>query len=336
MLYVTTRNQHDFFTAHHSLREDRAADGGFYIPFQNISFDSATIKALRDKPFNQCVVDVLNLFFSARLSPLDIDFAVGRYPVRLVPMSHKIMIAELWNNQDRLFSRTAHDIINRIIKNAENKEVSNWAYIAVRIAFLVGIFSDLQRFGIVDSRRTIDISVPGGNFSAFMAVCYARRMGLPIGKIIVSDDEFGLLWELLHNGTVTFNSSKLNIPENLERFIYSALGAEETNRFVLAQQNRRIYTVTDDESAILNDGLFSAVISQKRALRVINNVYRTSGYVLHPESALAYGGLQDYRATEAEAGPALILTEKGPHCDVETVATAIGISASELKERINT
>ena len=336
MLYVTTRNQRDFFTAHHSLREDRAGDGGFYIPFQNICFGSVTVNALREKPFNQCVADVLNLFFSARLSPLDIDFSVGRYPVRLVPMSHKIMIAELWNNLDRDFSRAVLDLIKRILKSAENKEVSNWAYIAVRIAFLFGIFSELQRFGIVDSKRTIDLSVPAGNFSAFMAVYYARRMGLPIGKIIVSDDEFGLLWELLHNGTVTFNSSKLNIPENLERFIHSALGTEGTKRFVLTQQNRRIYTVTDDESAILNDGLFSAVISQKRTQRVINNVYRTSGYVLHPESALAYGGLQDYRATEAEAGPALILSEKGPHCDAETVAKAIGISASELKERINT
>ena len=35
MLYVTTRNNNDVFTAQHALAENRGADGGLYIPFAN-------------------------------------------------------------------------------------------------------------------------------------------------------------------------------------------------------------------------------------------------------------------------------------------------------------
>ena len=83
------------------------------------------------------------------------------------------------------------------------------------------------------------------------------------------------------------------------------------------------------------EGFFAAVISKKRMESIIPNVYKTSGALLGPESALAYGGLQDYRAITGESRPALILTEKSPACDAQTVCSALGIPRDQLEKTLS-
>ena len=185
MLYVTTRNKNDAHTAHKTLTSDRGADGGFFVPFQMPVLSEDEIDALKDKTFGQCVADILNLFFSARLDGWDVDFAIGRYPIKLVPMSHRIVVAETWNNPDWDFARMVRNLSSRI-RGAEDKQgvPSNWAWIAIRVATLFGLFGELFRQGMFDSGKAIDVAVPTGDFSAPIAVWYAKEMGLPIGNII--------------------------------------------------------------------------------------------------------------------------------------------------------
>ena len=38
MLYVTTRNDQEVYTAQRALREGRGPDGGFYVPFRDPVF----------------------------------------------------------------------------------------------------------------------------------------------------------------------------------------------------------------------------------------------------------------------------------------------------------
>lgn len=343
MLYVTTRDKRDAHTAHRTLRADRGPGDGLYIPFQAVKYTAKEINQLKEKSFGQCVADILNVFFSARLDGWDVGFCIGRYPVKLVPMSHKILIAETWNNPEWDFARVVRNLSSRILGTDDtNGCPSNWAWIAVRIAFLFGLFGELGRLGLADSNRTVDISVASGDFTAPMAVWYAREMGLPIGKIIFSCNENSSAWDLLHHGELHTNAKTVStntplcdcaVPADLERLIYAALGREEAERFVAVSNRRGVYTLTEEQLGQLSGGMFGAVVSQKRMESVIRNVYRTSTYLLGPYSALAFGGLQDYRATNVEAGPALILTEQGPLCALETVSKALGITVEELKER---
>lgn len=339
MLYITTRNSKDIYTSHHSLCKDRGVCGGLYIPFQDIKYSQVEIDELKEKTFGQCVAHILNLFFSARLDGWDIDFCIGRYPVKLIPMSHKITIAEMWNNPDWDFARFVRNLRGRILGTADTAQpYGDWTWIAVRIAFLFGIFGELCRIGLVDSKHPIDVSVCTGDFSAPMALWYARKMGLPVGTIIFSCNTNSNAWELLHHGTLDVNASVIPtstpmcdvaVPQGMERLIYSCLGENETLRFVDRCRRGAVYSLSEEESACLREGMFGAVIGENRIEAVIRNVHKTGAYLLGPYSALAYSGLQDYRATNAEAGPALILTERGPACDEAVVLKAMGIAHGE-------
>lgn len=332
MLYVTTRNKSDVYTAYHALQKNRCEDGGLYVPFQLPHFSKEEIDALRDKSFGQCVAEVLNLFFSARLDGWDVDFCVGRYPAKLVSMSHKILVAETWHNPDWEFARMVRNLTGRIRGTEDtNNTPTSWAWIAIRIAVLFGLFSDAQRLGVASSDKPIDVAVATGDFTAPMAVWYARQMGLPVGKIICGSNDNGTLWDLIHHGQL---HTEGEAPSDLERLIFSALGWEETQRYCEACVKGRIYTPAEEQLEKLSAGLFAGVVSHKRVESVICNVYSAGTYLLDPSSALAYGALQDYRASTGEGRTALILTERSPVRSAEAVANTLGISQQELKDRI--
>lgn len=344
MLYVTTREKNDIFTSYHTLCKDRGPCGGFYIPFRDIQYSAKEINGLKDKTFGQCIAEILNQFFSARLDGWDVDFCIGRRPVKLTAMSHKILIAECWNNPEWDFARTVRNLRGRILGTQDNTDSpSDWIRIVVRIALLFGMIGELERFGIVDSNHPIDVSVCAGDFSAPMAVWYAREMGLPIGKIIFACNENSGPWDLIHHGEIhcnapVFHTATVNcdtaVPADLERMIHASLGERECKRYISVLERKGLYTLDDEQLDNLQAGMFGAVVSQKRMTSVIRNVFRTSTYILDPYTALAFGGLQDYRATHTDANPALILSEQGPMCYLDVVSDAMGIPMEELKERI--
>ena len=337
MLYVTTRDSKDAFTAYKTLCNNSGPGDAPYIPFQKVKFTNEQILELKDKSFGCCVAEILNLFFSARLDAWDVDFTIGRHPLKLVPMSHRIIVAEVWNNPEWTFSRFVRNLRGRILGTADTDGcLTDWTWIAVRIAVLFGIFSEILRSDSASPDKTIDVSVSSGDFTAAMAVWYAREMGLPIGNIVVAFSEQESIWELVYHGELQVKNLDASLYHGVERLIHEVLGADEAKRLADSLVCNGEYVIADDQAKLLRKGLFCQVVSKKRTESVVRSIFRTNTYLLSPASALAYGGLQDYRAANNETGPALILTEEGPLTAADDVSCAVGITVEELKARIRT
>lgn len=345
MLYITTRDRADVYTAYRTLSENRGPDGGLFVPFQIPYMSRDAIAALKDKSFGQNVADILNLLFSARLDGWDVECCIGRYPTKLVAMSHRIVFAELWHNPDMDVARVIRNLSGRIrgLEDSEDKP-SNWTGIAVRIALLFGIFGELQRVNLTDMDRGLDIAVSTGDFTVPMAVWYAREMGLPIGNIICGCNDNGGIWDLLHHGQMRTDGravstgtpeGDMTVPPDLERLICGTLGQKETLRFLKCCEQGEDYAPPQLQFETLRKGMYAGVVSTTRMESIIRSVYNTSTYIMDPYSALAYCGLQDYRNRYAESRPALVLCERSPIHFRETVSRSIGITAQELSDRMN-
>lgn len=340
MLYVSTRNNRETFTAFHALNDNRASDGGLYVPLHLQPFTPEEIDGFARKNPNQAVAEILNLLFSGQLTRWDVDFSVGRHPVRLRTMNHRITIGESWHNLDWDFARMVKNLA-ALVRGTRDTGMPTgyWASIGVRIGVLFGIFGELMREGIASREDTVDVAVPSGDFSAVMSAWYARSLGLPIGNIVICCNENNNLWDLVYHGelrtgnvahkTTTPDCDRV-VPEQLERLIYACGGVEEAERFVRCCREGRTYFPSDDTLAVLQKGLHVSVVSQKRLESTIPNAYRTHGYVFGPYSALTYAGLHDYRAKTGESGNALILSEQGALCHDGMVARAMGITAEAL------
>lgn len=344
MLYVTTRSNQDVYTTNRALCEDRAPDGGLYVPFRMPEFIYEQIMALAGKSFSQRMADILNLLFRSKLAGWDIDFCVGRYPVRLKPMSHRVVIGECWHNTDWSFDWLARRLTGSLRGNPETAdEPGDWPVIGVRIAVLFGIFGELLKTKDVSPSAPMDVAVASGDLSGAMAAWYARSWGLPIGNIIICTNENAFLWDLLHRGELRTGTVAVKtstplcdrvLPRDLERLICACGGPLEVSRYLNACAKGGIYAPNDGILNPMREGLYVSVVSEKRMLSAIPNLYRSGGYIAGSYTALCHSGLQDYRARTGESRPALVISERSPGCDEQTVAAAMGITLKELKTRM--
>lgn len=340
MLYVTSRSNSETYTAYHALMEKRAPDGGHFLPIRLVPFSRQELDGLKGKNPNQAVADVLNLFFSTQLTGWAVDFAVGRNPVRLKSMNHRITVVESWHNLDWNFDRMVRNL-SALIRGTRDTEqpAGEWAAIAVRMGALFGVFGELMREGIANPESPVDIAVPSGDFSMVMSAWYARQLGLPIGNIVCCCNENNGLWDLICHGGLRTNAVAQHtstpdcdrvIPDQLERLICACGGGEETEVFVRCCREGRMYFPSEQTLQRLQQGLHVSVVSRKRLESTIPNAYSTHGYVFGPYSALCYAGLLDYRARTGESGSALILSEQGALCHDGMVARTMGIPVETL------
>ena len=343
MLYVTTRDRYDASTTPKSLLSDRGADGGLYLPFRIPMFTREDLEEFLSGSFGQTVAHILNLFFSCKLTGWDVDFCIGRYPVKVKDIKHRVFAAELWHNSQNCYSRLEKALSEKVREAICGEYTTSWLRIAIRIAVLFGVYGEMLRTGAVTSGNSFDVCVPTEDFSCGMAVWYARQMGLPVANIICGCNENGAVWELLHHGEVRTDVASVNtttpdgdvaIPAELERLICGALGQEEARRFGGICANRGIYAPRQGMLEKLRTGLFAAVISNERLAALIPNVFSTTGYILGPYAALAYGGLLDYRTKHRESRPALLIVDRNPICDPEYTASSMGLAVSQLKEKL--
>ena len=323
MLYLTTRDKFDAFTAHRTLAADFAPNGGRFLPYKMPVLTAQDWEALTAESFGGCVAAVLNRFFSSRLTGWDVELAVGRYPVKLLSTPNRVTVAQTWRNLEGSYEKLERSLASLL--NAER--VCSWVRIAVRLAVLTAVFVQLRRQGM---EGTMDVAAPAGDFLLPMAVIYGRDMGLPIGSLIIGCENGSQIWDLLHQGELNAQDSEPAFAE-LERLIHWRLGVAEAKRYAQAWADKGIYKLLPESVSALSDGIFSAVVSADRLDSVILSVYLSGKFVLSRDPAVAYGALMDYRTRTGGSRTALLLADRDPMEETGTLSRALKMTDAELK-----
>lgn len=335
MLYVTTRNNRDVFTAYRAMQENRCSEGGQFLPFRHPSFTEEELETLLQKPYGQCIADILNLLFGTKLTGWDVDLCIGRSSIRVEPLQHKILLAECWHTPGYRFNQVIACLASRVAGG--EKPFSGWVEIGIRTAVLFGIFADLRRIGIVQA----DFACLSGDFCMPISAWYAKRWGLPVGKIICCCNENNSIWDLLCHGQLRTDTvcvptilpaADITVPDHLERLIYEYGGIPETQLYLEACRKGRSYCPSDLMLSKLRKDLYVSVVSTNRITALIPSVYKSHGKLLSRATALSYGGLLDYRAKTGSTGSAILWSEEGPVSERTQIAEILGIPEDTLDE----
>jgi len=345
VLYLTTRTLHDSYTAARAMSEDRSPDGGFFAPMTLPRLDRQQIKALADKSFSQNAADIINLLFSTQLDSWAVEFSIGRYPVKLIPIGSRETVAETWHNPVWKFERLAKGIEKAIRQSDDVREIpSDWLMIASRIAVLFGIFGELMGQGRVNVSEPMDVAVPCGDFSAPMAVWYARQMGLPVSTVLCCCNDNNGTWKLLHKGEIRTDAPVLEtvtpmcdqaVPADLERLIFAKLGTKAALAFAEACNKGSGFYLEPDQLQKVREGLYVPVTGQKRLESAVNSLYRSCGYAADVYTALCYSGILDYRSVTGEGRQVLILSEESPVYSASYLSDCLEITPKKLMELFN-
>ncbi len=145
----------------------------------------------------------------------------------------------------------------------------------------------------------VSFSVPSGNFGNVLAGHIARRMGLPIRRLVVATNENRVLDEFFRTGvyrvrrsaeTLETSSPSMDISKasNFERFVFDLVGGDAARvRELFAQVERGGFDLSADPAfqRIAEYGFVSGCSSHTHRLAVIRDVAGRYGEVIDPHTA---------------------------------------------------
>lgn len=302
MLYVSTRNQTDTFTAYRALNEKTAPDGGVYIPFHLPHFTLEELNTLKSQSCCDVIAQILNLFFGVHLTGLDVEFEISKVPFKTETMQHKFLVAECWRNPGYSYDYILRSLYGMMVENKlVNRLPVGWACVGIKIALLFGMYSVMG-----SAMQGVDIAITAGDYSDLSAIAYAKAMGLPVGTTICACDDDSAFWNLINKGEYASDATE---PDYMESILCLWFGKDAFNS---TGSGKLVYRVYEEQQAILTDNAFAAVVSGKRVDSVISNMHRTNGYAFDIEAAWAYAGLQDYRSSTGVSKDTLLFSKNRP------------------------
>jgi threonine synthase len=177
----------------------------------------------------------------------------------------------------------------------------NFGRIIFQIVYHFQSYLELIRQNEINLGDKIYINVPSGNFGNILGAFYAKSMGLPIEKLIVSSNKNNILTQWLNTGIYDIRDKKLiltNSPamdilksSNIERIIYHLFGAKRTKQLMENLQNNNYFEHTKDELEILKK-YFSATFSDDEyGLKTIKS-FAKDGYLMDPHTATCIKGYE--------------------------------------------
>jgi threonine synthase len=171
----------------------------------------------------------------------------------------------------------------------------NWARIIAQAVYYFYTY-----FQIRDD-RPINFSVPTGNFGDVYAGYLAKKMGLPINKLIVATNQNDILHRAISNGKYEAESvfetnspsMDIQIASNFERLVYDLNDCDdnETQKIMTGIKEDRKYIIPKSKMERINKDFLSASMNEKEILDTIKEVYTKYAIILDPHSAIGFGAL---------------------------------------------
>lgn len=206
----------------------------------------------------------------------------------------------------------------------------NWARIVAQTVYYFTAASSLG-----SPHRNVSFAVPTGNFGDILAGYIAKRMGLPIGQLVIGTNANDILARALAGGTyeikgvkpTTSPSMDIQISSNFERLLFEVYHRDSGSiRALMANltQSKQFAIAPEPLARIRSD--FSAVCVDEAATKAeMQRTYRDSGYLLDPHTAVGVGAARRAMLTDASL-PMVVLGTAHPAKFPDAVRAATGVS----------
>ncbi len=209
----------------------------------------------------------------------------------------------------------------------------NWARIIAQ-----SIYYFYSYFSIEDKTQPINFSVPTGNFGDVYAGYLAKKMGLPIGKLLVATNQNDILHRAISKGEYNIEkvfetispSMDIQLASNFERLLYDINNHSDIET-ISAMKNikeKGRYKIDKDKLDKINLDFLSSRMSEDEILKVIKNVYEEFEIILDPHTAIGYGAFDKVNIK----GNNIVLGTAHPCKFPDAIKKSINLNANLPKE----
>ena len=204
-----------------------------------------------------------------------------------------------------------------------------------QVVYYFAAYAQLLRAGKIQAGDAVEFCVPTGNFGDILAGYYAKRMGLPVAKLIVASDANNVLYDFLTTGTydrqrpfftTTSPSMDILISSNLERMLYYLSNGDcELVANLMAQlAEDGAYTLPAELLAKIQELFGCGWASEEDVATAIKSCWDENGYLIDPHTACGYHALGAIPATPGVTARVLLSTAS-PYKFPRAVASSLGL-----------
>ncbi len=167
----------------------------------------------------------------------------------------------------------------------------NWARIIAQTVYYFYTYFKLNK-------KSISFSVPTGNFGDVFAGYLAKKMGLPIDKLIVATNENDILHRAISNGDYISKKVKetlspsmdIQLASNFERLIYYINNSNsEKTAEIMKKVKQNSYQIEKKDLDIIQKDFLSESCSEQETLDIIKKNYEENNIILDPHTAVGVG-----------------------------------------------
>ncbi|MGE5545462.1 MAG: threonine synthase [Solirubrobacterales bacterium] len=203
----------------------------------------------------------------------------------------------------------------------------NWARVMAQIAYY---FAAAVSLGAPDV--TVDFAVPTGNFGNVFAGYCARRMGLPIGRLVVGSNTNDILTRFFEAGVMKADgvvptlspSMDIQVSSNFERLVFETLGRDGKAVDALMTEFRKTGVMRMPQGAFdaMRELFEGHRFDDAATLGLMRELKAATGETLDPHSAIGVGA--GLKADPAPANPLVALATAHPAKFPDAVEKATG------------
>ena len=242
-------------------------------------------------------------------------------------------VKELFNNKD--FIKTLKEN-NYILSSANSINIGR---LIPQIVYYFHSYLTLLKSRRIDESEMINIAVPTGNFGNILAAYYAKKMGLPVNKLICASNENNILTEFLNSGIydkrrelklTSSPSMDILVSSNLERLLFHL--SDEDDLLIdknMKQLSKDGYYKMDNLDFDLFYGGYS---TEEEVSTAIRNVFLDYNYLLDTHTAVAYKVYEKYKSKTKDSSKTIIASTASPFKFGTKVAFSVGLDVEGLDE----
>ena len=168
----------------------------------------------------------------------------------------------------------------------------NWARVLAQVVYYFYAWLRVTD----DGPKPVSFSVPTGNFGDIFAGYVAKRMGLPVGKLLLATNENNILTRFINNGDYSLSgvvstvspSMDIQVASNFERYLFHLYNQDASRvraAFAELKGEGRITFSAEELDQVRRD-FCSASVDQAQTIETIRNFHKETGYLLDPHTAV--------------------------------------------------
>lgn len=206
----------------------------------------------------------------------------------------------------------------------------NIGRLAPQVVYYFKTYADLVRQGRIVIGAPVDFVVPTGNFGDILAGYLAKRMGLPVGKLVCASNRNDVLTDFLRTGVYDRRrpfyktispSMDILVSSNLERLLWLLCEDEaEVAGYMRDLKENGSYTVSQTLLSKLHEEFAFGCCDDAETMRTIGRVWQQEHYLMDTHTAVAWHVAEEYTSD----APVVVLSTASPYKFPAAVLSAIG------------